>query len=111
MDSITDFSLATGQADKIDLVTVPSNVFGNRGSITASTLQAALQQAFDDCDITQSGNQALQSNEAVVFNWGPSSRQRNNYVAVSDGVTGFSNDLLIKLPNAIAGTIDTTTFI
>ena len=108
MDFITDFNVA--QTDKIDLPTVPTAVW-NRGLITASTLQGALQLAFDDKDPSQVGNQALGANEIVVFQWGTSIARRNTYIASPDGNTSnFDGDLLIKLPNN-PGIIAASTFI
>jgi Ca2+-binding RTX toxin-like protein len=108
IDFITDFSVTLN--DKIDL---PFNQVGffNRGVISASTLDAALRLAFDDKDLLTAGNQPLQSNEIVIFQWGTSSLRRNTYIASPDGNgANFNGDLLIKLPNA-PGTITASTFI
>ena len=109
LDFITDFNV--GQGDKIDLPFTPSAV-PNRGVISATTLQGALQLAFADTNTAISGNQPLQVGEVVVFKWGTSSLRRNTYIASSDGnPANFNGDLLIKLPNNTFGAIDSTIFI
>lgn len=109
MDFITDFNV--GQGDKINLNFTVTTVW-NRGVISASTLQGALQLAFADKDTATSGNQALAVNEAVVFQWGTSSLRRNTYIASPDGDgANFSGDLLIKLPNNTFGAINSTTLL
>ena len=109
MDFITDFNVTQG--DKIDVPFTTTSVF-NRGVISATTLQAALQLAFNDKDSATAGSQPLLINEVVVLQWGTSSLNRNTYVASPDSDSGnFNGDLVIRLPNITGGTIGVGTFI
>jgi Ca2+-binding RTX toxin-like protein len=106
-DTITDFNTAVG--DKIDLPTRPTSLF-NRGAITASNLFAAMQAA-SAIPSDSSSPRALMTNEAMLFTWGMTPRNRSTYLAISDGVdVNFNGDLLIRLP-ANPGSIDMTSFV
>jgi hypothetical protein len=109
MDAITDFNSAAG--DKIDVTTVPTQLF-NRGSVVATTLEAALQQVYSN-KTGEVPAQPLLTGEAIVFTWalGGDPRRTNTYVSISDGLdSNFSGDLLVRLPSS-PGAISLTTFI
>jgi Ca2+-binding RTX toxin-like protein len=106
-DTITEFNVSAG--DKIDLPSSPAVVF-NRGLIFAANLFNALQTATSNP--TNSSNPiALLANEAVVFVWGTTPRNRSTFLCISDGIdANFNGDLLIRMP-ANPGTIDLHTFL
>jgi Ca2+-binding RTX toxin-like protein len=107
LDTITDFNVAAG--DKIDVTNLPAAVF-NRGLISAANLLAALQAATNNPS-GASSPKPLMANEAVLFGWGTTARNRSTYLSISDGVDGnFNGDLLIRMPSN-PGTMDLTTFV
>ncbi|MEP0909318.1 hypothetical protein NDI45_00140 [Leptolyngbya sp. GB1-A1] len=98
LDRITDFTFAQGDRLQLDYdnnlqtAQLPRGVF-NAGRKTGSDLTAAAQAAFRDKNQLVGGDQALQPNEAVFFQWGT-----RTYVAANDGVASFSNnDLVVNL--------------
>jgi Ca2+-binding RTX toxin-like protein len=106
-DTITEFNVSAG--DKIDVANVPSAVF-NRGLISAANLLAALQAATNN-PTGSSSPKPLMANEAVVFVWGTTARNRSTYLSISDGVdVNFNGDLLVRMP-ASPGIIGLSTFV
>lgn len=105
-DWIFDFNASQGDRVFIDsnddLVSNRPNGLFNAGTVSGGTLKAAAIAAFADKNQKNSGQQALQVNEATVFNW-----NGKRYLSVNSGSSSFSetDDLVIGMPNMkFAGT-------
>jgi len=98
-DRITDFSFSQGDKIQLDLDSnlltpnLPKKMF-NAGREKGQSLEQAVRSAYADKNQKAKGNQALKSNEAVLFNW-----RSRSFIAVNDTKNKFSagKDFLVEV--------------
>jgi hypothetical protein len=115
LDSIVNFTrTSTSGLDLIrlskDNILLSPNLY-NAGSLStsdtsSSALTATINSLFVDKNRTQSGNQSMVANDAVLFTMGTTSSTVSpltTYLLVASGTSpDSSNDLLIKMPTSLA---------
>lgn len=92
LDAITDFNSSEGDRIKLDFDNNPATLqlpkqLLNAGKVTGNTLDAAVRSAYIDKNQKRQGNQAMASNEAVIWQW----RQRT-FLSVNDRTKGFASN-------------------
>ena len=91
LDRIADFNL--GEGDKVQLSALPAN-FYFLGNLVGTSLTEVLSHAYTDKDVITPDNQALQTNEAVLF-----SQFGRLYLSVNSNTPAFEaqQDLVVDL--------------
>lgn len=99
LDRITDLNVGQGDRIQLDFDNKPATVqrpkgLLNAGKVQGATLTAAVKAAYADKNQQQTGKQALQTGEAVRFQW-----QQATYLSVNDGVRAFdaNRDLVVNV--------------